>query len=119
MSVHHGPRTDLQKLKTLAHCLLQIKPEETDYSPMIIRHPFTDSGIVPLRNEDGSLRIGNIMEGEDDLRKWRNIVGEIINKADSPFSIYIHITKPYALAFVKFAGKGRLHKDVCGCLGQK
>ena len=103
MSVHHGPKTDLQKLKTLAHCLLQIKPEETDYSPMIIRHPFTDSGIVPLRNEDGSLRIGNIMEGEDDLRKWRNIVGEIINKADSPFSIYIHITKPYALAFVKFA----------------
>lgn len=103
MTVHHGPKTDLQKLKTHAHCLLQIEPEETEYSPIIIRHPFTDSGIVPLRNEDGSLRIGNIMEGEEDIRQWREIVGEIIDKAENAFGIYIHITKPYALAFVKFA----------------
>ena len=111
MSVHHGPKTDLQKLKTLAHCLLQIEPEKTDYSPMIIRHPFTDSGIVAMKNEDGSLRIGNIMEGEDDLRNWRNNVGEIIDGADSAFSIYTRITKPYLLAFVKFAAPSLSKED--------
>ena len=94
MTVRHGFKTDLQKLKILAHCLLQHEPEKTDYSPMIIRHPFTDSGIVPMKNEDGSLRIGNIMEGEDDLWNWRNIVGELIDEADSAFSIYTLITKP-------------------------
>lgn len=111
MTVRHGLKTDLQELKTLAHCLLEIEPEKTDYSPVIIRHPFTDSGVVAMKNEDGSLRIGNIMEGEDDLRNWRNIVGETIDEADSAFSIYIRITKPYLLAFVKFAAPSLSKED--------
>lgn len=102
-AVQRGTVTDLQRLKDLAHCLLQTEPQKTAYSPVIVRHPFTDSGIIALKSDKGELRTGNIMEGEDDIREWRKMMGQVIDSAETVFGIYIHITKPYLLAFVKFA----------------
>ena len=38
--------TDLAAVKSLARALLMLEPEETEFSPMVVKHPFTDSGIV-------------------------------------------------------------------------
>ena len=46
--------TNLAALKTLAHTLLWFDIQPTKLSPLVVKHPFTDSGLVGIRNEDGS-----------------------------------------------------------------
>lgn len=103
MSVQEKRKTNLQKLKELAKALLFMEPQTTEFAPMVIKHPFTDSGIVGLRNEAGELRIGNIMESEADLQQWRKVMGDVIDKTESAFGIYLLVTKSYALGFAKYA----------------
>lgn len=43
-------QTDLAAMKQLARVFLMMDPEPTSFSPVIIKHPFTDSGIVTVRS---------------------------------------------------------------------
>lgn len=103
MSVQHGTKTDLQRVKKLAKALLFMEPETTEYSPVVIHHPFASSGIVALKGADGGLKIGNILESQEDIHQWRKLVGEIIDESKEVCEIIRHITKPYLLGFVKYA----------------
>ena len=103
MSVQHGTKTDLQRVKTLTKALLHMEPEMTEFSPMIIHHPFTNSGIVGLQDEQGNLRIGNILESTEDKMQWQKQMEKIIDGTSNVFSLYHLIEKPYVLAFLKFA----------------
>lgn len=103
MSVQHGTKTDLQRVKTLAKALLFMEPETTEYSPVVIHHPFASSGIVAVKDADGGLKIGNILESQEDIRQWRKLVAEIIDESKEVCEITRHITKPYILGFVKYA----------------
>lgn len=103
MSVQHGTKTDLQRVKNLAKALLFMEPETTEYSPVVIHHPFSSSGIVALKDAEGGLKIGNILESQEDIRQWRKLVGQIIDEAKEVCEITSHITKPYLLGFVKYA----------------
>lgn len=103
MSVQHGTKTDLQRVKTLTKALLHMEPEMTEFSPMIIHHPFTNSGIVGLQDEQGNLRIGNILESTEDKMQWQKQMEKIIDDTSNVLSLYHLIEKPYVLAFVKFA----------------
>ena len=40
--------TDLKSLKALFHALLELDIQPTKMSPLVVKHPFTDSGIVIL-----------------------------------------------------------------------
>lgn len=103
MSVHHGNKTNLQELKLLAKSLLHLEPELTEFSPMIIHHPFTNSGMVGLQDEKGNLRIGNIVESREDRKQWQKQMAKIIDGADNVLSIYHLVEKPYVLGFLKYA----------------
>ena len=103
MSVQHGTKTDLQRVKTLAKALLFMELETTEYSPVVIHHPFASSGIVAVKGADGGLKIGNILESQEDIRQLRKLMGEIIDEAKEVCEITTHITKPYLLGFVKYA----------------
>lgn len=103
MSRQHGLKTDLPELKLLAKSLLHMEPEATEYSPMIIRHPFTSSGIVGLKEPEGNMRIGNIMENKEDLEQWRKVMSEIIDECETATEIYCMIEKPYIFGFFKYA----------------
>ncbi len=103
MSVQHGTKTDLQRVKTLTKALLYMEPEMTEFSPMIVHHPFTNSGIVGLQDEQGNLRIGNILESTEDKMQWQKQMEKIIDGTSNVFSLYHLIEKPYVLAFLKFA----------------
>lgn len=96
-------KTELQGVKSVAHMLLSLDIELTKFSPMVVSHPFTNSGISGIIGEDGGLQIADLVNKPDDLAKWRSQVRRQIDSADSAYGIYTLVNKPYALTFLKFA----------------
>ena len=103
MSRLHGMKTNLAEVKRLAKVLLNMEPELTEYAPVIIHHPFTSSGMVGLQDEQGNLRIGNIVDSMDDRSQWQMQMAKIIDDTNDLFRLYHMIEKPYVLGFLKFA----------------
>ena len=95
--------TNLVAIKSLAKALLMREPEETAFSPMVVKHPFTDSGIVGIRKENGELGIGNIMEHPEDLKTWRGVCRQMIDQSETAMEVAGMITKSYAFGFLKYA----------------
>ena len=94
--------TNLNHVKTVADALLLTDINETEFSPMVVQHPFTSSGIAAVQRNGGLITL-NITQSSDDLRIWRAFMSERIKNAESTFEIYNMINKPYALTFLKFA----------------
>ena len=46
--------TDLAWVKMIAHVLLDMPIAETSFSPAIVSHPFTSTGVTAAQNEDGN-----------------------------------------------------------------
>lgn len=95
-------RTNLDQVKAVAIALLLTDIHKTEYSPVIVQHPFTSSGIVPLR-KNGQMQIVDITQDEDALKQWQDTLTKMINLANKPFDIYMMVNKPYALTFLKYA----------------
>lgn len=95
--------TDLAGLKSISKTLLMIEIHETEYSPMIVKHPFTDSGMTVAPNSEGELQLLNIMDDANAQRRWRDFMGKVIDNAKSAYEVYMMVTKPYGLTFLKFA----------------
>lgn len=93
--------TNMESVKSVAKTFLYLDIETTKLSPIIIKHPFFDSGFVGLR-ENGVNRIGNILECESDLKLTREIKEKQIDEAQDVLQISMYITKPYKLAFLKY-----------------
>ena len=70
-------KTDLPRVKLVAHTLLDMQIQKTAFSPATASHPFMNSGISALRNEDSILSSGyaiyisavNFLSGLE--RRWR------------------------------------------------
>lgn len=105
------PETDLAGLKKLAQTLLQLDIQKTPMSPLVVKHPFTDSGIVGVTDKDGHLAIANLVDSKEDLKTWRNQTSGYIDQAESPLQVVVMITKPYLLGFLKFARPYLSQKD--------
>ena len=93
--------TDLRGIKDTAKVFLHMNIEETKFSPLVIKHPFTDSAMVCLSQTDG--KIANIMEDTKAFTLWREQVEKQIDTAEDVFGIYRLMTKSYLLAFLKYA----------------
>lgn len=98
-------QTDLAKVKQTARSLLFTDIHETAFSPVIVSHPFTDSGFVASPNADGEIGLLNITESDADQRRWREYMGKLIDGAKSAYEIYMMITKPYGLTFLKYTAR--------------
>ena len=118
MSRQHGLKTDLTELKRLAKVLLNMEPELTEYAPVIIHHPFTSSGMVGLQDEQGNLRIGNIVDSMDDRSQWQKQMTKIIDDTNDLFRLYHMIEKPYVLGFLKFAAPNLSKADFSTILAE-
>ena len=94
-------QTDLAKVKQTALALLSTEINETPYSPMIVKHPFTDTGVSAIPDGKGGVEMIDLTEDDAQLR-WRQAMARQIDKADSAYAIYMMVTKPYALTFLKF-----------------
>ena len=95
-------KTDLKAVKKVALNLLYTQIHETEFSPLIVHHPFTSSAYVGIR-QNGDMAMINVLESTDNLRKWQNFIGEQITDTENVYQIFMMVNKPYALAFLKFA----------------
>lgn len=75
-------QTDLDEIKRTAITLLHTDIYETPYSPMIVKHPFADTGLTALPDGNGGITMINLME-EDAQNRWRQQMARQIDKADS------------------------------------
>lgn len=96
-------KTELRGVKSVAHMLLNLDVQPTKFSPMIVSHPFTNSGISGIVGEDGGFQMADLVNNSEDLKKWRQQVGKQIDNADSAYGIFTLVNKPYTLAFLKFS----------------
>ena len=103
--------TNLAALKTLAHTLLWFDIQPTKLSPLVVKHPFTDSGLVGIRNEDGSLSAGNLLDDPGALHSWRENVRQQINEAETAAGLLLLVTKPYRLGYLKLAAPYLCEQD--------
>ena len=94
--------TDLDGVKQVASALLFTDIEKTKYSPMVVQHPFTNTGIAAI-SADGSFQLLNLLEKPEDLNIWRQSVRQQIESAETSYQIYSLINSPYALAFLRFS----------------
>lgn len=94
-------KTNLEKVKTVARALLMTEIHETEFSPAVVQHPFTSSGIVVLPR-DGILQLGNICNSEKDLAAWRDYMKTRINNATCAYHIYMMTNKLYGLTFLNY-----------------
>ena len=69
---------------------------------MIVKHPFTDTGVSAIPDGKGGVEMIDLTEDDAQLR-WRQSMARQIDKANSAYAIYMMVTKPYALTFLKFA----------------
>ena len=94
--------TDMEKVRQVARTLLHLDIHPTSLSPMVVSHPFTNSGFVGLRDKDGSVSIGALLEDPKALSRWRQQVGRSIDRASSPWEIALQLNTPYLLTFIKY-----------------
>lgn len=103
MRISWQAETDLKGLKRRASLLLDVDIKPTKFSPLVMSHPFTDSGIVGIRGEGGSLKVANLVDDPCALEEWRKQVRQQINEAQTTFRLFVMVTKPYRLGFLEYA----------------
>lgn len=94
--------TDLRGIKDTAKVFLHMNIEETKFSPLVIKHPFTDSAMVCLSQTDGEIAFANIMEDTKAFTLWKEQVEKQIDTAEDVFGVYHLMTKSYLLDFLKY-----------------
>lgn len=104
-------QTDLEETKSTTRELLYLDFQKTKFSPMIIKHPFTDSGLVYLPHDD-STQPKNILEDKATLERWQEFIKEKINECSSVIQVYMLISKPYKFAFIKYTEKSMSKDDL-------
>ena len=104
--------TDLARVKKIAHALLDMPITQTSFSPAIVSHPFTSTGITAAQNEDGSFSMVDLLNKEEDLAKWREMVGEQIDSAEKAGQVFFLLNKPYYLTFLKFTAPVLSQEDL-------
>ena len=74
-------QTNLAEVKLTALALLSTEINETPYSPMIVKHPFTDTGVSAIPDGKGGVEMIDLTE-DDAQFKWRQAIARQIDKAD-------------------------------------
>ena len=104
--------SNMTALKTLSHTLLHLDIQPTKMSPLVVKHPFTDSGLAGIYAEDGSLSVGNLLDSPDALRTWRENFSRRINEAETAMNLFCMITKPYQFGYLRLAAAHLSEQDM-------
>lgn len=92
--------TDMSKVKSTARLLLWTDVKKTPYSPIIVQHPFTSSGIVFIPGDEFPI---DITGNAENLNRWREYMSRKIDAAVTASCIEIMLNKTYGPTFLKFA----------------
>lgn len=102
--------TDLNRVKWVAKHLVMIEPHLTEFSPVVVQHPFTSSGMVAIPSDEGIKHV-DITKSPEELVSWQNYMKAQIDEAKSAYHIYMMTNKPYSMTFLKFAKPHLSQKD--------
>ena len=94
--------TDINKLKIIALTLLDESIELTEFSPAIVHHPFTTSGIVSFK-EDGKLILCDIIADKAAQERWRDEMRRHITDAKDVNTLLYLLQPQYGVLFLKLA----------------
>ena len=94
-------KTNLEEVKRIASLFLWLSPHETKFAPVIVKHSFTDCGIVVVRSSPQEPKTVNILDSESALSCWREEIGKQIKQAKSVREIYPLGTKSCTFAFLQ------------------
>lgn len=89
----------LENVKTHAKALVDIRPMLTDMSPLIVSHPFTNSGYIGIINNKGEHVLADITK-EEDFLLWQASMTKMIDSANDIEQIFNLINTPYLLYFM-------------------
>ncbi len=104
--------SNLTLVKSVAKALLMTDLQITKLSPLVVSHPFTNTGITALKGTgDTPLIPMDITASKENFAKWQLEKAKIINKAETPFQIFFMLNPPYYLTFLKYAEKYLSQKD--------
>lgn len=81
--------TDLEQVKLVAHALLDVEIHPTEFSPMIVSHPFTNTGIAALPDAQGNYAPADLLNDPNGLVRWRKRVGEQIDKSKNVYQLFM------------------------------
>ena len=104
--------TNLGEIKKLARMFVYLDIQSTEYSPLIVKHPFTDSGVVAYRTDDGGIAQADITADPAALKLWQEEKLRQIKEARTPHEISFMVTKSYSLAFLKYAAPHLSSQDL-------
>lgn len=107
--------TDLESVKKAAKALLNVPYIKTEYSPMIIIHPFTKSGIVALPLEEYMLV--DITRSKHEFDSWKEFMAAQIDFCDDVNHIFYLLNDSYRLMFVSDVSKFLSSEDFYKLLG--
>ena len=93
----------LEIVKTHAKALAEFTPILTEYSPMIISHPFTKCGILPYSANlsSGEYEYLDITTSQENLNRWQALVKEQIDKSKNISQVYSLIDANFKIFFVE------------------
>lgn len=97
-------KTDIRKLQIIALTLLEESIELTEYSPMIVHHPFTTSGIIAFK-DDGVLNLCDIIADEEAQARWRKEVAKHITAAEEVRDLLMLLQPQYGVLFLKLGAQ--------------
>jgi hypothetical protein len=108
--------TDLESVKNVAKSLLRVPILETEYSPMIVSHPFTKCGIVTLLNGEEFCQL-DITKNSDALKKWQAQISKQIDESRNAHFVYYLLNDSYRLMFLNDIAKYLSIEDFSDLLG--
>lgn len=108
--------TDLESVKRIAKGLLNVSILETDYSPMIVSHPFTKSGIICMLDEHNFVQL-DITKSQKAFKKWTMQMSKQIDEARDVYQIYHLLNESYRLLFFDDVAQFLSRDDFSNLLG--
>lgn len=93
--------TDLDCIKSTARTFLYLDIKESPYGAVLVQHPFTNSGLVCLQNNEGHEFV-NLLEDDNALTRWREVMKGRIQECENVYQLYLLVNKPYRIAFLKY-----------------
>ena len=109
--------TDLNSIKRIAKGLLNVSVLETDYSPMIVSHPFTNCGIVTLLENDNFFQL-DITKSQVALNKWKAQTQQQIDESQNVYHVYYLLNDSYRLMFFDQISQHLSQEDYAALLGE-
>lgn len=91
------------RISSVALRFLNMEIAKTEFSPIVVQHPFTNSAIVMVKDNNNENHIANILDNKDELQKWKLQMQRRIEGCTNVHTLFMQINRPWRLQFLSEA----------------